>query len=124
MYKTTEERLTKLEKIIEKQAFHIKLLQQIIIDQQQLKLYNAIINADMDESTFHKLRQLTKDYELRLEQLLPLSFGDFLRDFEHILMNNVSRNHKPDLSSLVPLWLGGGNESLGFSKRLHEHFYN
>ena len=124
MYKTAEERLTKLEQVIEKQAFHIKLLQQILVEPHKTKLYNAIINANMDESTFHKLRQLTKDYELKLEQQLPLSFGEFLRDFEIILTKNVPTYPKADLASLVPIWLGGSGNCIGFSQSLHDHFYN
>lgn len=124
MYKTAEQRITKLEWVIEKQAFHIKLLQQILVDPLKLKLNNAIINADLDEATFHKLRQITKDYELRLEQMLPISFGEFLRDFEKIIAKNSSTHHKADLASLVPLWLGGSSDCPGFSKSLHEFFYN
>ncbi|MEO4052586.1 hypothetical protein AAFN87_03950 [Solibacillus sp. CAU 1738] len=123
MFKTVEERLTELEFLVEKQAFQIRLLQNIIVDPNKLKLYNAILNTNMRESTFHALRKLTKDYELCLEQDLPISFGDFLRDFEKILTKDCKVKSKPDLSSLVPLWLGGSSECTGYSKKLHAHFY-
>ncbi len=123
MYKTAEQRISKLEWVIEKQAFHIKLLQQILIDPVKLKLNNALINADLDESAFHQLRHLTKDYELRLKQMQPVSFGDFLREFEMILHKNGSTHTKADLASLVPIWLGGSSDCPGFSKPLHELFY-
>ncbi|MEK4229758.1 hypothetical protein [Solibacillus sp. FSL H8-0538] len=123
MYRTIDERFELLEKQLEKQAFQIKLMQKIIADQQQYALYDLIISANISEETFSELHTLTKRYEQKQEQLLPVTLSDFVYDFQRIIAKDETNAYPRDVSSLIPRWLGGNAGNFGFSQKLYEQFY-
>lgn len=117
-----EERLKRLEKLVEKQSFHIFLLQHLAMDNAKYGLYYDIISTDMSEQTFNMLRELTKQYEDELSRKGSVSMSDFVHQFSKILMVD-SPWLIGDMSSFIPHWLGGVNDGFGFSKKLYDYFY-
>ena len=58
MYRTTDERITFLEKEMNRQAFQIKLLHAIIQNKEKAGLYELIVQLKLTEQSFNSLKTL------------------------------------------------------------------
>lgn len=123
MYRTIEERLTAMEKRIEMQAFHIKLLQKLVLDKDKYQLFQTIISLNIDEHTFNRLLKLTSQFEQKLQCDESISLSQFIHAFSAVLENDGIVITKVELAELIPKWLYSPTGSFGYSKALHEHFY-
>ncbi|WP_332645405.1 hypothetical protein [Lysinibacillus sp. 54212] len=123
MYRTTEERLAAMEKKIEMQAFHIKLLQKLVLDSDKYQLFQIIISTNMNEDTFHKLRVLTRQFEQKLQLHESITLSQYIQAFSAVLNNDGIAISKVELAEIIPKWLYSPKGNFGYSKILHEHFY-
>lgn len=122
MYKTNEERIQHLEKLVEKQAFQLRLLHDLVRDQAQYAVYHDIIASNMSERSYKRLQNLTRHYERKLELGDPITLNQFLYDFKRILGEDDTNSYVADISALIPRWLGSSS-GLGFSPPLYAAFY-
>lgn len=123
MFRTTEERLTFLENLAEKQAFQLKLLHSLVRDQTQFCIYHHILASNMSERSFKRLQHFTKSAEEKLLDGEPVTLQHFISDFKRILSEDDTTTYVADLSNLIPHWLENSSRNLGFSQPLYEHFY-
>lgn len=123
MYRTTEERLAAMEKQIEMQAFQIKLLQKLVLDKDKFQLYQTIISNNINEDTFHKLLKMTRQFEQRLQLDESITLSQFIHAFSTVLDNDGIFISKVELAEIIPKWLYSPRGNFGYSKILHEHFY-
>ena len=123
MYRTTDERITFLEKEVNRQAFQIKLLHAVIQNKEKAGLYELIVQLKLTEQSFNSLKQLTTQYEEQLHDGFTVTLSSFIKDVEAILARNDEAIYFHDLSHFIPRWLGGVNGEAGFSAVLHKHFY-
>lgn len=124
MYQTTDEKITLLEKELKRQAFQIQLLYAIIQNKEKAGIYELLIQMKISESTYHELKRLTISYEENLKDGFVVTLSSFIQEVQWIFDKNEENIHFNDLSHFIPRWLGGTNGNIGFSKALHEHFYN
>lgn len=123
MYRTVEERLQQLEQTVEKQAFQIRLLQSLVENYEEYKLYQHVISSGMSERCFEKLKVVTQKYELKLTNHEPVTLQQFISEFEQILMEHNVDVPSSFVADFIPKWLSGTMGSKGFSFKLHAHFY-
>lgn len=123
MYRTVEERIRALEEMVERQAFQIRLLQSLVENFEQYKLYQHVISSGMSENCFKQLQTLTYDYERKLNAGLSITLNDYIWDFERVLEKDGLQVQSSLVADLIPKWLAGTMGSNGFSRTLHEHFY-
>ena len=123
MYKTPEERILQLEMLVEKQAFQIRLLHDLVRDQAQYATYHDVLASNMSEHTYRRLQNLTRHYEMRLLNGESVTLGNFLHEFKRILGEDTTMPYVTDITNLVPRWLAGSGNSFGFSPALYEAFY-
>lgn len=123
MYKTPEERIEQLEKLVEKQAFQLRLLHDLVRDQAQYATYHEILASNMSERSYRRLQNLTRHFEMKLLRDEPVTLGQFLSEFKRILNEDDTMPYVSDITNLVPRWLGGAGNSFGFSPALYEAFY-
>lgn len=123
MYRTVEERLQQLEQTVEKQAFQIRLLQSLVENYDQYKLYQHVISSGMSERCFEKLKSITYAYEQKLDYGEMVTLHDFIRSFERVLAEYEVTAASSFVADFIPKWLSGTMGSKGFSRKLHAHFY-
>lgn len=123
MYRTVEERLQQLEQTVEKQAFQIRLLQSLVENYEQYKLYQHVISSGMSERCFEKLKRITYLYEQKLAHGENVTLNGFIHIFEQALVEDNVDLPSSFVADFIPKWLAGTMGSKGFSSQLHEHFY-
>ena len=123
MYRTVEERLQHLEQTVEKQAFQIRLLQSLVENFEQYKLYQHVISSGMSEQCFEKLKSITYSYEQKLNYDESVALHEFIRAFERALVEDGVNLPSSFVGDFIPKWLSGTMGSKGFSPKLHAHFY-
>jgi len=123
MYRTIEERLQLLEQTVEKQAFQIRLLQSLVENHEQYKLYQHVISSGMSERCFEKLKRMTAIYEQKVNFGENVPLHEFIRTFERVLAEDGIALPSSFISEFIPKWLSGTMGSRGFSPKLHAHFY-
>lgn len=123
MYRTVEERLQQLEQTVEKQAFQIRLLQSLVENYEQYKLYQHVISSGMSERCFNHLKSMTYAYEQKLKNNETVTLHDFIRAFERVLIEHDVDVPSSFVADFIPKWLCGTMGSKGFSTVLHAHFY-
>lgn len=123
MYQTVEERLLYLEKLVEKQAFQIRLLQSLVDNPLQNKLNQQVISSGMSERCYEKLRVLTYYYDQKLQEGDHVTLTDFIVDFEKTLVEDGVVVSNSFIAEFIPKWLNGTMGSKGHSPQLHGHFY-
>ena len=123
MYRTVEDRLTYLEQQMERQAFQIELLQQVIAHSNENKLYQLIISSNMSRDCYNKLKAYTIDLERHVANGKAVALQEYISTFERILKDHHVYMNTGDLAEFIPKWLSSLN-SPGFSPTLHKHFYH
>ena len=123
MYRTIEERLADLEKTVEKQAFQIELLQSIAAQQNNNELYPKIVSSNMSKQCFDALKQITYDFERKVESGHAVALHEYIEAFEQTLKRDGVYLNSNALADLIPKWLGGSPSNAGFSISLHTYFY-
>lgn len=122
MYKTAEERIQHLERLVEKQAFHLRLLHDLVRNEVQYAVYHDILASNMSERSYKRLQNLTRHYEIRLSNGEMVTLRNFLYEFKTILGEDDTTSYVANISALVPRWLGNSG-GIGFSPALYEAFY-
>jgi len=123
MYRSVEERIRALEDTVERQAFQIRLLQSLVENYEQYKLYQQVISSGMSERCFEQLKTLTYDFERKLNAGISVTLNEYIREFERVLEKDDLHPQSSFVADLIPKWLAGTMGSKGFSRTLHEHFY-
>lgn len=123
MYRSVEERIRALEDTVERQAFQIRLLQSLVENYEQYKLYQQVISSGMSERCFEQLKTLTYEFERKLNAGISVTLNEYIREFERVLEKDDLHQQSSFVADLIPKWLAGTMGSKGFSRTLHEHFY-
>ena len=118
---TVEERLDNLEKKVEKQAFQLRLVQQLAADYDRFGLFDQVLAYDLSEKQYQELRELTSQYTYKIKNGEEVSLHNFTEEFKRIL-KDIEK--EVDFEKFISLWLKGPEEGFGFSKALHNHFFN
>lgn len=122
MYKTAEERIQSLERLVEKQAFHLRLLHDLVRDETQFAVYHDILASNMSERSYKRLQNLTRHYEMKLCNGETVTLRNFLYELKRILGEDDTTSYVANIAELVPRWLGSSG-GIGFSSALYEEFY-
>jgi len=123
MYRSVEERIRALEDTVERQAFQIRLLQSLVENYEQYKMYQQVISSGMSERCFEQLKTLTYEFERKLNAGISVTLNEYIREFERVLEKDDLHPQSSFVADLIPKWLAGTMGSKGFSRTLHEHFY-
>ena len=118
---TVEERLDNLEKKVEKQAFQLRLVQQLAADYDRFGLFDQVIAYDLNEDQYQGLRKLTSEQAEKLKNGEQVSLEEFSKEFKNILKDTEK---EVDFDKFISIWLKGPADGFGFSKALHNHFFN
>lgn len=110
---TVEERLDNLEKKVEKQAFQLRLVQQLAADYDRFGLFDQVLAYDLSEKQYQELRELTSQYTDKIKNGEEVSLHNFTEEFKRIL-KDIEK--EVDFEKFISLWLKGPEEGFGFSK--------
>lgn len=116
-----ESRISKLEKLVEKQAFQIKVLQKLSADYDMFGVFDQVLSYDLNENEYNRLREITVDYSKRIDNGIVITLEQFSDEMKIILKEKL--DNKFELEKFISIWLNGPNGGFGFSKKLYNHLY-
>lgn len=120
-----ENRISRLEKIVEKQTFQIKILQKLAANYDMFGVFDQILSYDLNEEEYNNLRTVTNKYTEKIENKEKVTLKQFYDEIETILKEKIycKTDNQIDLDMFIPIWLNGPNGGFGFSKKLYTYFY-
>ncbi|MGE7676118.1 hypothetical protein ACQKMV_21495 [Lysinibacillus sp. NPDC094403] len=121
---SSEERISQLEKRVEKHSFQIRILQKLAANYDMFGVFDQILAYDLGEDEFNELQNLTRMYEEKLDNNEVITLEEFTSKFTNIIDRSglLQNRSQSEVNTFIKLWLNGPTGGIGFSKGLYEYF--